>query len=74
MKTSRQSSYQIWRWPAVIAALSIFGLLSALLGQSGIWWALSWAALAAPLVVSVWCAVKSYVAREEMPSNSLLRR
>lgn len=30
--------------------LTAFGLLSALLGQHGIWYGLSWLALAAPLV------------------------
>jgi hypothetical protein len=42
---------QIWRWPIVLAALMAFGLLSALLGQGGIWWVLSWVALAVPLLV-----------------------
>jgi hypothetical protein len=42
---------QIWRWPAALAALTAFGLLSALLGQGGIWWVLSWVALAIPLMV-----------------------
>jgi hypothetical protein len=28
-----------------------FGLLSALLGQGGIWWVLSWVAMAVPLLV-----------------------
>ncbi len=36
-------------WPVVLAALSLFGLLSALLGQGGIWWLLSWIALGIPL-------------------------
>lgn len=42
---------QIWRWPIVLAVLMAFGLLSALLGQGGIWWVLSWIALAVPLLV-----------------------
>lgn len=49
---------RIWRWPTVIAVLSIFGLLSALLGQGGIWWPLSWIALSIPLLVIVRCCVK----------------
>ena len=49
---------QIWLWPAAIALLTVFGLLSALLGQSGLWWALSWIALAVPLAVIVWFVVK----------------
>ena len=42
----------VWRWPLVLAGLTLFGLLSALLGEGGVWWALSWAALAVPLVLS----------------------
>jgi hypothetical protein len=45
----------IWRWPAVLAMLTVFGLLSALLGQGGIWWALSWAALSSPILVVLAC-------------------
>jgi hypothetical protein len=41
----------LWGWPLGLAALSVFGLLSALLGQGGIWWILSWIALATPLAV-----------------------
>lgn len=42
-----------WGWPAVLAVLTMFGLLSALLGQGGIWWVLSWIALALPLLVAL---------------------
>jgi hypothetical protein len=35
----------VWRWPLVLAGLTLFGLLSALLGEGGVWWVLSWAAL-----------------------------
>lgn len=45
------SRFRVWRWPALLAALTVFGLLSALLGQGGVWRALSWAALATPLAV-----------------------
>jgi hypothetical protein len=38
-----------------MAALIVFGLSSALLGQGGAWWALSWAALAIPLLVITIC-------------------
>jgi hypothetical protein len=41
----------LWGWPLALAALSIFGLLAALLGQGGIWWVLSWIALATPLAL-----------------------
>jgi hypothetical protein len=40
----------IWGWPLLLAALTAFGLLSALLG-TGIWHWLSWAAIAFPLIM-----------------------
>lgn len=49
----------VWRWPAVLAGLTLFGLLSALLGEGGVWWVLSWIALATPLVVAVVCLARS---------------
>ncbi|TWB10082.1 hypothetical protein FBZ89_13619 [Nitrospirillum amazonense] len=49
-----ERSQKIWHWPAVLAISTIIGLLSALLGQEGIWWILSWISLAAPLGVIVW--------------------
>ncbi|MDF2600969.1 MAG: hypothetical protein K0Q54_3792 [Methylobacterium brachiatum] len=39
------------RWPIVLAILTMVGLLSALFSEGGPGWWLSWAALAAPLVV-----------------------
>jgi hypothetical protein len=36
----------------------VFGLLSALLGQGGIWWMASWAALAVPLIVIVYAVTR----------------
>ncbi|SDK41307.1 hypothetical protein SAMN05192566_1276 [Methylophilus rhizosphaerae] len=41
---------EIWLWPAVLAVLTAFGLLSALLG-TGIWHWLSWVAISIPLIV-----------------------
>lgn len=52
-------SWMIWRWPGYLAALTVFGLLSALLGQGGVWWAMSWIALAIPLVVIAICVQRS---------------
>lgn len=49
---------RVWRWPLVLAALTLFGLLSALLGEGGWWWGLSWLALATPLLVIVCCVAK----------------
>lgn len=42
---------RIWAWPAGLVAAIVFGIFSALLGQGGIWWPLTWAALALPLLV-----------------------
>ena len=52
---THHSFSRIWRWPSVLAMLILFGLLSALLGQGGIWCGLSWIALALPLLVVVAC-------------------
>jgi hypothetical protein len=49
----------IWRWPLVLAGLTLFGLLSALLGEGGVWWVLSWIALAVPLLTIVCCSVRA---------------
>jgi hypothetical protein len=45
----RRSPGRIWRWPVLFAVLIVFGLSSALLGQSSFWWGLSWIALSVPL-------------------------
>lgn len=50
----------VWPWPIALGLLTVFGLLSALLGQHGIWLALSWAALSLPLIVTVICLVRAW--------------
>ena len=50
MSAARRSVTQIFLAPAVIAAVTAFGLTSALLGD-GIWDQASWLALAVPLAV-----------------------
>ncbi|WP_398474806.1 hypothetical protein [Tardiphaga sp.] len=40
-----------WLWPIVLAMVTVFGLLAALVGEGGTWWALSWLLLAVPLLV-----------------------
>ncbi len=54
----RLSNRRIWGMPILIGLLSAVGLLSALLGD-GMWDALSWLALAAPVVVTLWCVARS---------------
>jgi len=52
-------SASLWRWPVVLGVVTLFGLIAALLGEGGVWWALSWVALATPLVVALLCIVRS---------------
>jgi hypothetical protein len=42
----------------MLAAVTVLGLVSALLGEGGLWWALSWTALAIPLAVIAFCIVR----------------
>jgi hypothetical protein len=57
----------VWRWPLVLAGLTLFGLLSALLGEGGVWWVLSWIALAVPLLTIVYCSVRTLLHAGRMP-------
>ena len=43
-----------WRWPLAIGALTVAGLVAALIGEGGIWWPTSWIALAVPLAIAGW--------------------
>lgn len=57
-KTVGQSGWRIFRWPLLIAAISIIGLVSALVGDD--WYdALSWLCLGSCIVVmlAAWCVV-----------------
>lgn len=49
----RNSLPRIFAWPMVFAALSTFGLVSALLGDD-VWDWLSWLTLGLPVVVIAW--------------------
>ncbi|EXF42728.1 hypothetical protein BAY1663_04861 [Pseudomonas sp. BAY1663] len=49
----RRGLWLIFRWPLALALLSLFGLLSALLGD-GIHDLLSWLALGIPLLLIGW--------------------
>lgn len=48
----------MWRWPIVLAALTVFGLLAALIGHSDMWLLLSWGALAIPLIAILFFVFK----------------
>jgi hypothetical protein len=63
MINARRSLTQIFLFPAIIAVIVTFGLVSALLGD-GIWDTTSWVALAVPL------AVTAFFARKKRPANS----
>ena len=48
-----QNFKKVWGAPLLLTAITIFGLLSALLG-TGFWYVLSWIAMTIPLIVIVW--------------------
>ena len=58
MRDHALCQWQIWGMPIVLGLLTAFGLLSALLGD-GIWDALSWVALAIPVLVIIWHIARS---------------
>ena len=48
--TAAPAALRVWGWPALLTGLTVFGLLSALLG-TGLWHWAEWAALAVPVLV-----------------------
>lgn len=68
-RTVRSAQLEQWRWPVGLALLTLFGLLSALLGDGGIWWCLSWVALGAPLFVIVYRLFSSQLTRRHAKSR-----
>jgi hypothetical protein len=59
-----QSLRRIFRWPAIIAAASLTGLLSALIGD-GAWDGLSWIMLAPPVLIGLAATCRSHGKRQE---------
>jgi hypothetical protein len=47
-----KTRWQVFRWPTVLGALTLVGLLSALMGE-GLWDSLAWLLLAIPVGVGV---------------------
>jgi len=64
-RPKRQSLRAIFLVPAVLAALTCVGLVSALLGDE-MWDGLSWLTLSVPIVVVVWYAL----VRRQMPAKA----
>ncbi|MFT8890355.1 MAG: hypothetical protein ABF888_00815 [Acetobacter papayae] len=50
----------LWLWPGTMGVLTLFGLLSALLGQQGLWLVLSWGSLAILLITTAACLVRAW--------------
>ncbi|MDN5288065.1 MAG: hypothetical protein JWR38_4339 [Mucilaginibacter sp.] len=48
-----QNLKKVWGIPLLLTIITVFGLLSALLG-TGFWYILSWITLTIPLIVIVW--------------------
>ena len=44
---------KVWLMPGALGALTLFGLLSALLG-TGVWYWLAWLSMRIPVIIMVW--------------------
>lgn len=55
---ARSGAPPLWRMPIVLAALTVFGLLVALVDAAPARW-LAWAALAVPLAAIGWCWLRA---------------
>lgn len=52
--TAKRSHFWfVWRMPLLLAALTLFGLIIALV-KTGVWHWFAWAALAMPIIVGLW--------------------
>lgn len=56
--SAARSSFHPWTIPTALALITMAGLLAALIGEGGVWWALSWVALAVPCVCSVFYLIR----------------
>ena len=54
--TPASKRLKVWRAPLALAALTLFGLVSALLGEEEVWKALAWISLGVPVAVGLWLA------------------
>ncbi|MFC7297498.1 hypothetical protein [Herminiimonas aquatilis] len=53
----RSTFWFVWRTPTLLAILTLFGLLAALL-KTGVWHWAAWVALAIPVVAGLWFSFK----------------
>ncbi|CAI9120373.1 hypothetical protein [Brytella acorum] len=60
LSSASRAPVAVWPWPMALGLLTVFGLLSALLGQHGVWLALSWITLSVPLVVTLACLIRAW--------------
>ncbi|MBE1161711.1 hypothetical protein [Dyella acidiphila] len=56
-ETTRRGG-RIWGVPTILAVLTVWGLLSALLGDRLLWKVIAWIALLIPVVVAAWCSLR----------------
>jgi D-alanyl-lipoteichoic acid acyltransferase DltB (MBOAT superfamily) len=56
-RTTHSNFWFVWRAPIILAILTVFGLLAALL-KTGTWHWAAWLALAVPIVVGLWFSFK----------------
>ena len=61
------SGRTLWTIPALLALVTLFGLLAALIGEGGIWWALSWATLVVPCVCSFYYLIRGLTPPQQKP-------
>lgn len=52
-RSAARSVGQVFLWPMVLGAMTIIGLISALLAD-GVWDALSWIMLLVPVALGIW--------------------
>jgi hypothetical protein len=71
--TSNRSPRAIWTIPALLAVVTLVGLVAALVGEGGVWWPLSWAMLAVPCACSVLYLVRGLLPPHDGAAGHALR-
>lgn len=60
---------RVWGWPIALGLLTLVGLLAALIGGSGLWLWLSWAAFCAPIAVVIRYCAPAFVRAPGAPAR-----